>query len=264
MSNREPTMYGSALEMAKFGDYQIREGHMVKQLRDDPELVVRLDAHPLFFGDETERLLEEDRARGHYEGFIRAIRLLHNDYGLHSPNMIVALEQVDSHTKQAYLGMSKIHGSYFRLEHLNTEASFMPYQLDQVPRDVTVIAFDSVLRYYEDVTSDKVGADYIGDLRLGNLMYGRQQGDHEDYVYMIDFHSSAFLEKSEDGYNGILHSIQSSARGGPKLLTDLAVMKEHYGEQFADFQERLDRVQIVAAAKHQAWRASRDGSARLN
>ncbi len=244
----EHRLYGDSLDPATFVELNTTQPLKILQLREDPELIVRLD-RPYYFRGEQERATEEERMSRQYAAFRQSVEFLHRHYGISSPGIVVAYEPVDAHEGRAYTASNRVHGKYFAYEHLEGK-EHPEYQLEQIPESVTANAFNCLLRYYEDVVDDKV-VPFLADLRLGNLMYGRLQGDSEDHLYAYDLEEYYLVDQTTRGYSGVLNTI-NQFRAQSSLQNDLREMKQAYGHDFPEFTERLARLQEKAKARDAA------------
>ncbi len=247
MTNAEITIYGEPVNSAKFGRFTIDPENYYQELVADPELVVRQYSLPFAADNKVAEgyVIEDFRSQA------STVKNLQSSYDIFSVNPVLLYESIGRGGIQAYQATTKIHGQYFTHEYLKKE-HHGAWQLNAIPEAITIKAFDGILRYYEDVTDDIVG-DYQADIRLGNLIYGRPQGDYKDHIYLFDLGLLHFAKKYVDGFSGVIFTVNST-RGG-NLTNDLRAMQSIYGKNFDDFQQRLSDLAIRAQAKQEAYTA---------
>jgi hypothetical protein len=208
----------------------------------------------LYIGDETPEDFEDlfDRVIKRYSDHAAAVRVLHNDFGISSPNYTVSFEQglneQGKKTIRAWAGVSRVHGTYFALEHLE-DYEHVTWQLEKIPEEVTVATMGKLLNYYEAVLEDKV-THYITDLRLGNLAYGRLQGDYKDEVYLFDIEDYRFADTYRNGY----YSAYQTVLG---FYHEFRAMQEAYGHEFPELEERFSVLFQALYNKHRDTQDSR-------
>lgn len=243
-------MYGDPLEPAVFQDSSVQRNDLqqvIYQSVADPELIVK-EEPGVYIGDEVPEDLEDffDRVLKRYSDHANAIRVLHNDFGISSPNYIVSFEQ--SHDEQGKktiktrAGVSRVHGTYFALEHLEGH-EHPTWQLEKIPEQVTAATMGNILNYYEAVLEDRV-THYITDLRLGNLAYGRLLGDYKDEVYLFDIEDYRFSDTFRNGYYNAYQAVVG-------FRYELLAMQEAYGHGFPELEERYTVLFQALYKKHQ-------------
>jgi hypothetical protein len=188
-----------------------------------------------------------------YSRHALAVRQLDAEFGIRSPSYIVsfedttALDDEDRPNVTAYVATNRIHGVYFTREHLAGLAH--SYQLDQIPETVAVTAAERILAYFQAAFNDRVPHVW-NDLRFGNLMYGRLQGDYEDDIYSFDLQDGDFYDVSTHGYHNIIGAADNS-------LVGLKEMTRAYGHNFAELKDACYKLRHDAHVKHGATQNDR-------